>query len=63
MRALYRVVQLSEAAINQYATTLAGILNKLISDTARDENDQSPNYIYILFETTALTIKHLKNCS
>jgi hypothetical protein len=28
-------------------------------DTAKEENDQSPNYIYILFETTALTLKYV----
>ena len=27
---------------------------------ASDENDQSPNYAYILFETTALTLKFLR---
>lgn len=37
------------------------MLTKFISDTAKDENDQSPNYIYILFETTALTLKYLRN--
>jgi hypothetical protein len=29
-------------------------------DVAKEETDLSQNYIYILFETTALTIKFMK---
>jgi len=38
---------------------LGGLLAKFILDAAQDENDKSPNYIYILFETTALTMKYM----
>ena len=60
MRALFRVVQLSSTQVLQFSDTLGGTLNKFITDMASDENDQSPNYAYILFETTALTLKFLR---
>lgn len=37
------------------------MLSKFILDIAKDENDQSANYLYILFETTALTIRNLSS--
>jgi len=37
------------------------VLSSFIDQAARDEAQSSPNYIYILFETTALTLRHLKN--
>jgi hypothetical protein len=50
IRALYRVIQLSETQVQQFAETIGQVLDKFISQ----------NYIYILFETTALTIKFMK---
>ena len=40
---------------------MGAVLAKFILDSAQDENDKSPNYIYILFETTALTMKFMKS--
>ena len=57
MRSLYRVVQLSKEKVLQFSQQLSQVLSKFIQDTAKDENDQSPNYVYILFETTALSLK------
>ena len=37
------------------------MLTKFIHDTANDENEQSPNYVYILFETTALTLGFMRS--
>lgn len=59
IRALYRVIQLSKTGVEQYSQELSQVLSKFIQDTAQDENEQSPNYVYILFETTALTVKFL----
>ena len=36
-------------------------MSSFIDGAARDEAQSSPNYIYILFETTALTLRHTKN--
>ena len=44
-----------------FAETLGQVLSAFIDAAARDEAQSSPNYIYILFETTALTLRHLKN--
>jgi CAS/CSE protein, C-terminus len=39
---------------------LGQILSQFINAAALDEASTSPNYLYILFETTALTLRHLK---
>lgn len=36
------------------------VLASFIDAAARDEAQSSPNYIYILFETAALTLRNLK---
>ena len=36
-------------------------MTKFIHDAAKEENEQSPNYVYILFETTALTLKFMRS--
>ena len=36
------------------------VLSAFIDQAAKDEAQSSPNYIYILFETAALTLRHLK---
>ena len=61
IRGLYRVIQLCKAKITQFSEQLSQVLQKFIHDTAKDENDQSPNYIYILFETTALSLKFMRS--
>ena len=43
-----------------FADTLGQILGSFINAAALDESTTSPNYLYILFETTALTLRHLK---
>ena len=43
-----------------FAETLGQVLSSFIDMAARDEAQSSPNYIYILFETTALTLRHLR---
>lgn len=60
IRGLYRVIQLSKTKIEQFCEQLSQVLQKFIHDTAKDENDQSPNYVYILFETTALSLKFMR---
>lgn len=61
MKALGRVVQISQEKIQAFSETLGQVLHKFITDTANDENDQSPNYVYILFETTALSLKYVRS--
>lgn len=58
MRALYRVIQISQEKVQAFSETLGQVLSKFISDAAKDEEDQSPNYIYLLFETAALSLKY-----
>lgn len=58
MRALYRVIQISQEKIQAFSETLGQVLQKFIQDAANDEDDQSPNYIYLLFETAALSLKY-----
>ena len=58
MRALYRVIQISQDQIQAFTETLGQVLQQFIKDAATDENDQSPNYIYLLFETAALSLKY-----
>ena len=43
-----------------FATTLGSVLSNFIEQAARDESQSSPNYIYILFETVALTLRLIK---
>jgi hypothetical protein len=47
--------------VQQFAENLGNVLDKFIIDLAKEETDQSQNYIYILFETTALTVKYMKS--
>jgi len=43
-----------------FATTLGTVLSNFIEQAAKDESQSSPNYIYILFETVALTLRLIK---
>jgi CAS/CSE protein, C-terminus len=60
VRSLYRTVQLAQDNILPFAETLGGVLQQFIDGAARDESQSSPNYMYILFETAALTLRHVK---
>lgn len=57
MRSLYRTVQLAQEHIVPFAETLGQVISAFIDAAARDEAQSSPNYIYILFETAALTLR------
>lgn len=59
MRCLYRVVQLTKDKIVGFSKELGNVLKGFIDDIAKDEKDLSPNYVYLLFETTALSLKFL----
>lgn len=61
MRSLYRTVQLAQDNVAACADSLGQVLATFIDAAARDEAQSSPNYIYILFETAALTLRHLKS--
>jgi hypothetical protein len=60
MRALFRTIQLSSGIIGGFGLMLGQILNSFIMAAAKDEAQTSPNYLYILFETTAQTLRYLK---
>jgi hypothetical protein len=60
IRALYRIISLSKNKVGQFGETLSQVLSKFIVDAAGEE-DSSANYVYILFETTALTLKYLSS--
>lgn len=60
VRSLYRTVQLAQDNLVGFAQTLGQVLAGFIDSAARDEAQSSPNYIYILFETSALLLRHLK---
>lgn len=44
-----------------FAQPLATVLSSFITDLVRDDSTASPNYVYILFESTALTLTYVKN--
>jgi hypothetical protein len=44
-----------------FADTLGQVLANFILLAAQDEAQTSPNYLYILFETAALTLKFVKD--
>jgi len=50
-------VQLAQEHIVPFAETLGQVISAFIDAAARDEAQSSPNYIYILFETAALTLR------
>lgn len=60
VRSLYRTVQLAQDNILPFAETMGQVVSAFIDQAAKDEAQSSPNYIYILFETAALTLRHLK---
>lgn len=60
IRCLFRVVQLSKSKVQIYSMQLGEVLTKFIQDIAQEREIISPNYVYILFETTALTLKFIQ---
>lgn len=61
MRALLRVVQLSKTNLVNFAAPIGSVLSSFITELVRDGASASPNYVYILFETTALTLTYVKH--
>ena len=61
IRALLRVIQLSQQNLVPFAATLGEVLQKFINDIVKGESDTSPNYAYILFEASALTLTYVKS--
>ena len=61
VRALLRVIQLSKQNLTPFAATLGQVLATFILEVAKDEKSSSPNYIYILFEASALTLTYVKD--
>ena len=61
VRALLRVIQLSQQNLIPFAETLGNVLQKFISDVVKGEGETSPNYAYILFEASALTLTYVKS--
>jgi hypothetical protein len=61
IRSLYRTVSLAQGRLAEYGETLGSVLKTFILEAAKDQSQSSPNYLYILFETTALTLRYLKD--
>ncbi len=61
IRALLRVIQLSKQNLVPFAQVLGQVLASFIFEVAKDETNASPNYVYILFEATALTLTYVKD--
>jgi hypothetical protein len=61
VRALLRVIQLSKKNLIPFAETLGNVLGSFIGEAVKDQADSSPNYIYILFESAALTLTYVKS--
>ena len=59
IRTLYRTIQIAKHKIVNFSEQLGQVLSKFIQDIANDQGDQSPNYVYILFETTALVLRNI----
>jgi len=59
IRTLFRVVQLSKSKVCDFSDQLGNVLTKFIQDISMEKETISPNYVYILFETTALTLKYI----
>jgi hypothetical protein len=60
IRALLRVIQLSKQNLIPYAETLGSLLATFINEVVKDQSSPSPNYVYILFEASALTLTFVK---
>lgn len=58
MRALYRVIQVAQEKIQNVSAQIGQVLNQFIAQTAK-EDEINQNYAYMLFETAALTLKHM----
>ena len=60
IRALFRTIHLAQTRVEAFAKTLGEVFSSFITEAAKDEKSASPNYLYILFETTALTLRYTK---
>lgn len=61
VRALLRVIQLSQENLVSFASILGSVLASFINEVARDQSSEaSPNYVYILFEASALVLLYVK---
>jgi CAS/CSE protein, C-terminus len=60
MRALFRVIQLAQQSLIPYAETLGQLLASFINEVIKDQSSPSPNYVYILFEASASTLRSIK---
>lgn len=63
MRCLLRVIQLTRHNLVPFAPTLGSVFASFIQEVCKDEKNASPNFIYILFEVTAQTLKYVKDNS
>lgn len=62
IRALLRVIQLSQQNLASFAPTLGNVLATFITEVAREQaTEATPNYIYILFEASALVLFYVSN--
>lgn len=61
MRCLLRVIQLTKHNLVPFAPTLGSVLASFITEVCKDEKNASPNFIYILFEASALTLTYVKD--
>lgn len=51
---------MSKHNLAPYASTLGQVLAAFINEVSKDEKNASPNFIYILFEASALTLTYVK---
>ena len=62
LRAMFRVVQVAQTKVAAVANELGNVLGQFISEMAQDE-EVNQNYAYLLFETAALSLKHVAHDS
>ena len=43
-----------------YCNALGSVLANFINEVTKDEKNASPNFVYILFEASALTLTYVK---
>lgn len=62
VRALLRVIQLSKQILINFAAPLGSVLGSFITNLVKDQTLQpSPNYVYILFESAAISLTYVKS--
>lgn len=55
------MIQLSKHNLMPFAGALGNVLATFISEVTKDEKNASPNFVYILFEASALTLTYVKD--